>query len=85
MEDRNWPIWHLASVAPARTASQEACHMAVKPVPEGYATVTPWIISRDTARLIDYMKEAFSAGEFARLTGADARIEHAEVRMAIPS
>jgi PhnB protein len=55
--------------------------MAVKPVPEGYATVTPWIISRDTARLIDYMKEAFGAGEIARLTGAEGRIEHAEVRI----
>ena len=57
--------------------------MAVKSVPEGYTTVTPWIISRDTARLIDYMKEAFGAGEIARLTGAEGRIEHAEVR--IPS
>jgi PhnB protein len=55
--------------------------MAVKPVPEGYATVTPWIISRDTARLIDYMKEAFGAREIARLTGAEGRIEHAEVRI----
>jgi uncharacterized glyoxalase superfamily protein PhnB len=55
--------------------------MAVKPVPEGYTTVTPWIISRDTARLIDYQKEAFGAEEIARLTGADGRIEHAEVRI----
>ena len=55
--------------------------MAVKPVPGGYTTVTPWIISRDTARLIDYMKEAFGAEELARLTGADGRIEHAEARI----
>jgi PhnB protein len=55
--------------------------MAVNPVPEGYATVTPWLISRDTARLIEYLKEAFSAEEIARLTGPDGRIEHAEVRI----
>ena len=55
--------------------------MTVKPVPEGYTTVTPWIISRDTAQLIDYVKEAFDAEEIARLTGSDGRIEHAEVRI----
>jgi PhnB protein len=55
--------------------------MAVKPVPEGYTTVTPWIISRDTAQLIDYLKEAFDAEETARLAGRDGRIEHAEVRI----
>ena len=55
--------------------------MAVKPVPEGYTTVTPWIICRDTALLIDYLKEAFGAEEMARLAGPDGRIEHAEIRI----
>jgi len=55
--------------------------MNAKPVPDGYTTVTPWIISRDTAWLIDYLKEAFGAEEIARLTGAGGRIEHAEVRI----
>lgn len=55
--------------------------MDVKPVPEGYTTVTPWIISRDTARLIDYLQEAFGAEEFVTITGTDGRIEHAEVRI----
>ena len=35
------------------------------PVPEGYHTVTPWIISRDTARLLDFVREAFGAEEIA--------------------
>ena len=55
--------------------------MTVKPVPEGYTTVTPWLISRDTARLIDYVTEAFDATEVSRLTNDDGRIEHAEVRI----
>jgi uncharacterized glyoxalase superfamily protein PhnB len=42
--------------------------MAVNPVPDGYTTITPWLISRDTARLIDYVKEAFGAEEVSRLT-----------------
>jgi uncharacterized glyoxalase superfamily protein PhnB len=53
----------------------------VQPVPEGYATVTPWLISRETAQLIDYVTEAFDAEEIARVPGAGGRIEHAEVRI----
>lgn len=55
--------------------------MTVAHVPEGYTTVTPWIISGDTAGLIDYLKEVFDAEEIARLVGADGRIGHAEVRI----
>jgi len=55
--------------------------MAMQPIPDGYATVTPWLISQDTPRLIDYVTEAFGAVELARVTGADRRVEHAEVRI----
>ena len=37
--------------------------MTVKAIPEGYTTVTPWIISRDTAAIIDYLRNAFDAEE----------------------
>ena len=37
--------------------------MTVQPVPKGYSTVTPWIITPDTAQLIDYVKKAFDAKE----------------------
>ncbi|MFD9636052.1 VOC family protein [Streptomyces violascens] len=55
--------------------------MSVTPVPQGYSTVTPWIISRDTRQLIDYLKRAFGAAELACLVGADGTVEHAEVRI----
>ncbi|MEU3062953.1 VOC family protein [Streptomyces subrutilus] len=55
--------------------------MSVEPVPQGYATVTPWIISRDTPRLIAFLKEAFGAQEIACLTGEDGAVAHAEVRI----
>lgn len=50
-------------------------------VPDGYATVTPWVISPDTARLIDFTKAAFGAEELARVPGPDGGIGHAEVRI----
>jgi uncharacterized glyoxalase superfamily protein PhnB len=55
--------------------------MAIKPIPDGYTTVTPWLISRDTARLIDFVAEAFEATEISRLTSPEGRVEHAEVRI----
>lgn len=48
-------------------------------IPEGYGTVTPWIISPDTARLIDFTKAAFGATELARIPGPNGGIGHAEV------
>ncbi|WP_326683025.1 VOC family protein [Streptomyces sp. NBC_01237] len=55
--------------------------MSVKPIPQGYTTVTPWIISRDTVQLIAYMKRAFDAEELACLTSENGSVAHAEVRI----
>jgi PhnB protein len=53
----------------------------IRPVPEGYRAVTPWIISRDTAGLLDFVKEAFGAEEIARVPNEDGTIGHAEFRI----
>lgn len=50
-------------------------------VPEGYHTVTPWIITRGhTAELIDFITEVFDATELGRV-GEPPNIGHAEVRI----
>ena len=54
---------------------------AVPPIPEGTSTVMPWIISRDAARLLEFMKQAFGAQELTRLQNEDGTITHAEVRI----
>ena len=35
--------------------------MAVKPIPEGYHTATPYLIGHGTAELIEFLKESFGA------------------------
>ncbi|WP_188192687.1 VOC family protein [Nonomuraea sp. SYSU D8015] len=55
--------------------------MTVKPIPEGYTTVTPWLIGHDTAGLIEWIKNAFDAVELGRFTDDEGRIGHAEVRI----
>jgi PhnB protein len=55
--------------------------MNIPSIPEGYHTVTPWIISRDTAQLIDFVQAAFGAEELARVFNEDGTIGHAEARV----
>jgi uncharacterized glyoxalase superfamily protein PhnB len=56
---------------------------AVKKVPEGYSTVTPWIVSPDSARLITFMTNAFGADEIphSRMLTPEGKIAHVEVRI----
>ncbi len=54
--------------------------MAVKPIREGFHTVTPYLMVREAAKLIDFVKEAFAATELFRGTGSAGSI-HAELRI----
>jgi uncharacterized glyoxalase superfamily protein PhnB len=55
--------------------------IVMKVVPDGYHTVTPWVISRGTtAALIDFVAGVFDATELGRM-GEDGEIGHAEVRI----
>src|SRR3982751_4596025 len=53
----------------------------VNPIPEGYHTLTPYLIVHDGARAIEFYKEAFGATETFRMAGPDGRIGHAELKI----
>jgi PhnB protein len=55
--------------------------MSVKPIPDGYHTVTPYLTVPGVARLIDFLKQAFDATEIERLARPDGTVMHAEVRI----
>ncbi|HKP17287.1 MAG TPA: VOC family protein [Gaiellaceae bacterium] len=55
--------------------------MAVKPIPEGYNTVTPYLSLDDAAAAIDFYKKAFGAKERMRMPTPDGRIGHAELEI----
>ena len=55
--------------------------MAVKAIPEGYHTVTPYLTINGAAKAIDYYKRAFGATEVMRFPGPDGRIAHAEIQI----
>ena len=55
--------------------------MAVKPIPEGYHTLTPYLAVDDAAKAIDFYKEAFGAEEMFRMEGPEGKIGHAELQI----
>jgi PhnB protein len=55
--------------------------MAVKPIPDGYNTYTPYYVVEGAAEFLDFLKKAFGAEETVRMPGPGGRIGHAEVRI----
>ncbi len=55
--------------------------MAVKPIPEGYHTVTPYLIVDGANELIEFTKRAFGAEETVRMPGEGGTVAHAEIRI----
>jgi uncharacterized glyoxalase superfamily protein PhnB len=53
--------------------------MAVKPIPDGYHTLTPFLTCRDAARAIEFYKQAFGAKERGVMKGPDGKVMHAEL------
>ena len=56
--------------------------MAVKPIPEGYHAITPYLIVRGADQTIEFLKKAFGAEVvFDPLKRPDGKILHSEVKI----
>ena len=55
--------------------------MSVRAIPEGYSSVTPYLIVTGAAQALDYYKMAFDAQELMRMPGPDGKIVHAEIQI----
>jgi uncharacterized glyoxalase superfamily protein PhnB len=53
----------------------------VSPIPEGYPAVSPYLIAKDAAALLEFMEKAFDAKETFRMDAPDGSVSHAEVRI----
>jgi PhnB protein len=54
---------------------------AVKPIPDGYHTVTPHLVVRDAAKAIEFYTKAFGAEERFRMPGPNGVVMHAELQL----
>ena len=55
--------------------------MAVKPIPEGYHSVTPYLVLDDATRALEFYKKAFGAVEVLRMPAPGGKIGHAEIKI----
>lgn len=55
--------------------------MPVTPIPDGYHSISPYLVCKGAAKAIEYYKNAFGATETVRMPGPEGRIMHAEVKI----
>ena len=56
--------------------------MPVKPIPDGYHSITPYLVVPGVAKLLDFLKQAFGAEPtHPPMTKPDGTVMHAEVQI----
>ncbi len=55
--------------------------MPTKPIPEGYHTLTTYLVVDDAAKAIEFYKRAFGAEERVRMDAPGGKIGHAELQI----
>jgi PhnB protein len=55
--------------------------MAVKAIPDGYHSVTPYLVVRGAAQALDFYAKAFGAVETVRMPGPGGVVVHGEFRI----
>jgi PhnB protein len=53
----------------------------VKPIPEGYHSITPFIVSVNASMLIEFIKTAFDGNIIYNMKSDDGKVMHAVVRI----
>ena len=52
-----------------------------KPIPQGYHSVTPYLVVNDAARAVECYKRAFGATEVVRMPGPSGKLSHVELKL----
>lgn len=67
--------------APKKVARKAAAKPRRREVPEGYSSVTAYLIAQDASGAIDFYKAVFGAKEEMRMPSPGGRVGHAEFRI----
>jgi PhnB protein len=65
----------------AKKAKRSKQAKRVRPVPDGYSTVTAHLVLDDCATAIEFYKKALGAKETVRVPGPSGKMMHAEIRV----
>lgn len=53
----------------------------VSPIPQGFHSITPYLVIKGAAQAIDYYKKVFGATELVRMNGPNNTVGHAELQI----
>lgn len=53
----------------------------VRPIPEGYHTITPYLVVDDLARQVEFVEKAFGGRTYEAMTDANGKLRHAEAQV----
>jgi PhnB protein len=70
-----------ATKSKAKARKAPARRKAVKAIPDGYYTATPYLYLSEAGKAIDFYKRAFGATEMTRMGGPEGRVMHAELKI----
>ena len=69
------------AVATKNKPAKAAKKATVSPIPKDQPRVSPYLVTKDAGRVIDFLKRVVGAKELYRLAGPDGKVMHAEVRV----
>lgn len=52
-----------------------------KKIPDGYSTITPYLVVNDVPTAIEFYKRAFDAEQLFRMDAPDGKVMHAEIKI----
>ncbi len=55
--------------------------MSIKPIPDGYHTITPYFVTKNSREFIEFLKKAFNAESVSMSESPDGKVMHAEIRI----
>jgi uncharacterized glyoxalase superfamily protein PhnB len=74
--------WSALRVTSWHRSQQKERAMAVKPVPEGYHTVTPYLVVKGADKVVEFLKKAFGAEQsFEPMLRPDGKIMHTDLKI----
>ena len=53
----------------------------VSPIPQGFHSITPYLVVKNAAQAIDYYKKVFGANQLFRMDLPDGKVSHAELQI----
>lgn len=55
--------------------------MTVQPIPDGFTTITPYLLLDDVPAFLDFVTQAFDATTLERMQGPDGTVMHAQAQI----